>query len=255
MRILCLGYSRTGTFSLYTALRMLGYKPYHMAEALKNADVDLPCWVEGIEAKLLGTGKPWGREEFDKLTGRYDAVMDVPCILFVEELIAAYPDAKIILTERPVEGWLRSMKNAVGEVFSWRRWRYVSWADKELAGPLWHLVGHTLMKHVWDDNNFSDISKAKQHYLEHNELVRKVCPPERLLEFKLGGGWEPLCEFLGAKVPDVPYPNVNDKEMFIGVHKMVLDRATVWAVQKVLALTAPIGVVAGAAWYWRYLRS
>ncbi len=28
--------------------------------------------------------------------------MDVPCILFVEELIAAYPDAKVILTERPL---------------------------------------------------------------------------------------------------------------------------------------------------------
>lgn len=30
--------------------------------------------------------------------------MDVPCILFVEEMLAAYPDAKVILTERPVEG-------------------------------------------------------------------------------------------------------------------------------------------------------
>jgi Sulfotransferase domain len=121
MKILCLGYSRTGTLSLYTALQMLGYRPYHMAEAIQNADVDMPCWAEGIEAKLLGKGKPWGREEFDKLTGKHDvrrqshslstveahcgqAVLDVPCILFVEEMIAAYPDAKVILTERPVEG-------------------------------------------------------------------------------------------------------------------------------------------------------
>lgn len=28
----------------------------------------------------------------------------MPCILFVEEMLAAYPDAKVILTERPVEG-------------------------------------------------------------------------------------------------------------------------------------------------------
>ena len=43
-----------------------------MAEATKNANVDLPCWLEGIEAKSAGKGKPWGREEFDKLTGNYD---------------------------------------------------------------------------------------------------------------------------------------------------------------------------------------
>ncbi len=72
MKVLCLGYSRTGTFSLFTALHMLGYNPYHMAEVIKNADVDIPCWIEGIEAKFHGKGKPWGKEEFDKLTGRHD---------------------------------------------------------------------------------------------------------------------------------------------------------------------------------------
>lgn len=72
MKLLCLGYSRTGTMSLFTALQILGYKPYHMAETAKNADVDMPCWIEGIEAKYIGKGKPWGREEFDKLTGRFD---------------------------------------------------------------------------------------------------------------------------------------------------------------------------------------
>jgi hypothetical protein len=38
---------------------------------------------------------------------REQAVLDVPCILFVEEMIAAYPDAKVVLTERPVEGELK----------------------------------------------------------------------------------------------------------------------------------------------------
>jgi Sulfotransferase domain len=72
MKILCLGYSRTGTLSLYTALKMLGYNPYHMAEASKNASVDFPCWIEGMEAKFLGKGKQWGKQEFDKLTGQHD---------------------------------------------------------------------------------------------------------------------------------------------------------------------------------------
>jgi len=110
MRVLCLGYARTGTFGLYTALKMLGYNPYHMAAAMQNPKGIFPCWNEALEAKYEGKGKLWGREEFDKMLGRHDAVLDVPCILFVEELIKMYPDAKVILTERPVDGTLFSQR-------------------------------------------------------------------------------------------------------------------------------------------------
>lgn len=251
MQILCLGYSRTGTFSMYTALQMLGYKPYHMANAIKNGEVDLVCWDEGVRAKVSGKGRQWGVEEFDKLTGKCDALLDVPGILFAEELIAAYPDAKVILTERPVEGWLNSMRHSVGEVFSWRRWKYVAWADRELAWPLWRLVGVTLTQLKWNHGDWSVDSPTAKHYLDHYALVRKVCPPDRLLEFPLGTGWGPLCEFLGKEVPEVPYPNINDKVMFVMLHKAILDRATWWAAQKVLAWTVPvIGLVGGVAWYW-----
>jgi hypothetical protein len=37
-------------------------------------------------------------------------------------------------------------------------------------------------------------------------------PPERLLVFEAKDGWQPLCEFLGVPVPDVPYPRVNSRE-------------------------------------------
>lgn len=45
---------------------------------MKNADVDLWCWEEGVESKLSGKGKKWGREEFDKLTGRCDVCLMLP---------------------------------------------------------------------------------------------------------------------------------------------------------------------------------
>lgn len=151
---------------------------------------------------------------------------------------------------------MKSMKNSVGVVFSWKLWRYVAWADPELAAPLWQLIGVTLTNAKWGGGDYSVQSSTAQHFLEHNVLVRKVCPPERLLDFKLGSGWDTLCDFLGTEIPDVPYPNVNDKEMFVGVHKAILDRATVFAVWKVLTWTAPVGILAvGAAWYWQILRS
>lgn len=35
------------------------------------------------------------------------AITDMPAAYFAEELISAYPDAKIILTVRNVDGWHR----------------------------------------------------------------------------------------------------------------------------------------------------
>jgi Sulfotransferase domain len=39
-------------------------------------------------------------------------------------------------------------------------------------------------------------------------------PPERLLVYEVGDGWEPLCRFLGVPVPDEPFPHVNATEAF-----------------------------------------
>src|ERR1700761_1437417 len=41
------------------------------------------------------------------------AVTDVPHILFAEDLIAAYPDAKVILTTRDPEEWWKSYSSTV----------------------------------------------------------------------------------------------------------------------------------------------
>ena len=58
-----------------------------------------------LEAKYDGKGKPYGRVEFDKLLGHCQAVSDIPALCFAEELIAAYPEAKVILTVRDVDSW------------------------------------------------------------------------------------------------------------------------------------------------------
>jgi hypothetical protein len=51
----------------------LGYRPYHMAAAYPNAHEEFPCWTEALQLKFgLKKGTPWGRAEFDKLTGSYD---------------------------------------------------------------------------------------------------------------------------------------------------------------------------------------
>ncbi len=60
--------------ALWAALGKLGYKSYHFMEigspeAIKNKH--LLCWKEALDAKILGKGKPYGKEEFDKVLGNY----------------------------------------------------------------------------------------------------------------------------------------------------------------------------------------
>jgi len=42
-------------------------------------------------------------------------------------------------------------------------------------------------------------------------MVRGLVPPERLLEWSVQDGWEPLCKFLDKPVPEGPFPHVNTR--------------------------------------------
>ena len=49
----------------------------------------------------------------------------------------------------------------------------------------------------------------------HNEQVQARGPAERLLVWEVGEGWEPLCEFLDAPVPERPLPHANERDAFV----------------------------------------
>lgn len=44
---------------------------------------------------------------------------------------------------------------------------------------------------------------------EHSAMIKGLVPPDRLLEWSIDEGWEPLCKFLDKPVPDEPIPHVN----------------------------------------------
>jgi len=51
-------------------------------------------------------------------------------------------------------------------------------------------------------------------YEAHNTEVRASVPPGRLVEWRPGDGWEPLCAALGVTVPSEPFPHVNTTSEF-----------------------------------------
>ncbi len=48
----------------------------------------------------------------------------------------------------------------------------------------------------------------------HEAEVKRTIAPERLLVFDVVEGWEPLCDFLDAPVPETPFPRTNSTEEF-----------------------------------------
>jgi Sulfotransferase domain len=51
-------------------------------------------------------------------------------------------------------------------------------------------------------------------FVRHNEAVRAEVPPERLLEWTPGDGWDPICDRLGLAVPAEPFPVTNTTDEF-----------------------------------------
>ena len=46
-------------------------------------------------------------------------------------------------------------------------------------------------------------------YRRHNTAVKALVPASNLLVFRVGEGWERLCQFLQMEVPVVPFPHEN----------------------------------------------
>ncbi|KAK8124659.1 uncharacterized protein PG998_000418 [Apiospora kogelbergensis] len=202
MKVIVLGMPRTGTQSLADALIHLGISPvYHMREVGKNQHA--PMWAKAIEDKFED-GKPWGREEFDRVMGEYEGkgLADFPAAMFPEELIDAYPEAAVILTVRDNEQqWYDSMMSTVIPAHS---------QNAHLSIEM-YLMEDKCHQQCWS-NGFPKDGLA--YYRQHNQTVRDAAARRgrKLLEYKPGMGWAPLCEFLGLPLPaaDVAYPRADD---------------------------------------------
>lgn len=174
MKIFGLGFHKTGTTTLETALIALGYnaigKQDHLLQDIKSSN--------------------W--QPVDEIVMRYDGFRDMPWPLYFEMLDEHYPKSKFILTVRDSVKWLESCKNHYKNkgvpIFS------------EIYGIDNHFpVGN---EDVW-----------LERYLLHNKNVREYFKgrPNDFLEvnWEQGDNWEKLCEFLEVPIPNREFPHAN----------------------------------------------
>jgi hypothetical protein len=62
--------------------------------------------------------------------------------------------------------------------------------------------------------DLQDEHTAIADFKQHIEDVRSYVSSHRLLVYEVRQGWQPLCDFLKVRVPDEPFPRLNDSEAF-----------------------------------------
>lgn len=234
IRLIGAGFGRTGTTSIKAALEELGVgKCYHMIEVLTH-----PAHVQFWNAAIAGQPRDWQRFLAD-----YGAIIDWPGCTFYQELMAAYPDAKVLLTVRDPETWYESTYNTI-----YRLPRTPATRVLRLVVP--HIRRYFAMNDqlIWQGTfggKFEDRQQAIAIFQAHNAAVKQAVPAERLLVYDVREGWEPLCNFLGVPVPqDKPFPRLN-------------DTATMQRMMR-MSIAAMIGILLGALglvwWFSQRLR-
>ena len=210
MKIIGAGLPRTATLTQKISLETLGFGPcYHMVNILSDMSL-VQQWQDAFE----------GGADWEKMFDGFEATVDWPGAFFYKEIIDAFPDAKVLLSERDGAAWARSMHDTIWGIFygdvmmrdlSTARARVDSgWAQYiELMKSMWSRSGL-----LGEDEEVFDAEAMARGMDNYIAEVRSAVPAERLLVWKPADGWQPLCEFLEVPVPDSPLPRVNDSSMF-----------------------------------------
>ncbi|KAA8643901.1 hypothetical protein EYZ11_011675 [Aspergillus tanneri] len=225
LECLCLGFNRTGTASMCNALEILGLRCWHSTQFMSTRFGDIEMWQEAVNRKFFDMGSKFGREEFDQLLHDYGAVSsDTPAIAFADDLIEAYPEAKVVLVERDIDSWYDSWINSVIKNTYDPLVTVIYHIDRFFTHPIGKIHKTTFQGWLGISNPEDARRRSKDQYRKHYELVRRITSKDRLLEFKLSDGWKPLCEFLGKPVPDRPFPHLNEKKWLDEKVQLVLTR-------------------------------
>ncbi len=204
------GLGRTGTTSLKAALERLGFGPcYHMTELFEH-----PEHLEAWRAAARGEPVDW-----EGPLENYRSTLDWPGAPFYEDMMEAYPEAKVILTVRDPGRWYESTRNTIyqmGATASSPLFTLVSWLVPRVRNV--KRAGAIVSDLAWRDlfgGRFEDRDHAISVFNAWNEGVKRRVPAEKLLIYDVKEGWGPLCAFLGVEAPvDEPFPHLNDTQIF-----------------------------------------
>ena len=196
MKVICAGYSKTGTKSICKALRHLGFTVFDWEEQTFDF---VDHWVDVFQN---GT-KP----DVKRVYQNADAAVDMPGFFFYEEILEAFPDCKVILSEREEDSWVKSWARQLESLKATRSEIVVMLSP---TARKMSYVGSSYFDAVYGSHdNPKSTYVFRKRYRIHNHRVKSIVPADKLLVYNVKQGWKPLCDFLECQVPTVPFPHEN----------------------------------------------
>ena len=199
LKVVGAGFGRTGTKSLKAALAQLGFGPcYHMIELHENLD-HLVYWQEAMET---------GRTDWDALFEGYEACVDWPAAYYWRALTAFYPDAKVLLSVRSADSWLKSIQATIFPTLH-GLFDMPPGILRDRREMTYEIIARRTFEERLDDRGYLIAA-----FNRHIEDVQNEIPGDRLLTYDVAEGWDPLCDFLDVDVPQTAFPSTNTTAEF-----------------------------------------
>lgn len=199
LRVVGAGFGRTGTNSLKLALEQLGFGPCHHMFEVRDNPGQLAYW----QAAARGETPDW-----DAVFADYGSCVDWPSARYWREIAAHYPDARVVLSVRPEEAWIKSIHATI----------YPAMCDRSDRVPVATRARRDMAYEIIVEQTFGgrlgDADHAMAIFRAHCDEVRRTIAADRLLVYDVAQGWQALCDFLGVDVPDTPFPRINSTADF-----------------------------------------
>lgn len=184
--IFCIGMGKTGTKTICSALKVLGYCISHHDAKFNRLLIDY------LDTRVM---KPLLVDIFK----RKDVFADGSERYRFQELDELFPKAKFILTTRNVDTWLVSHANHSYIRHVKRR--------KNINGDYWRGRLKTFHSH---HKAVKEYFQGRKDFLEINFCDRN-------------DKWEPICNFLNKKIPNCNFPRKGRIKKKLGVHFMTVE--------------------------------
>ena len=211
LKLIGAGLPRTATTTQMVALEQLGLGPcYHMRNLLGDLANGLPLWERAAD----------GAPDWETIFSGVHSTVDWPSARYYRELMDHYPTAKVLLSVRDGEDWVRSMRQTVWGVFHGDTVMHHVCEARAVLDPLWRRFTSLMTRMTWHEqtgalagDTFSDEGFVALMN-RWNDTVKATVPADRLLVWDPREGWGPLCSFLELEVPGEPLPHLNDTASF-----------------------------------------
>ena len=173
----------------------------------------------------------------------FDVCVDMPGTFFYEEILEAFPDCKVVLSERDEDSWLKSHVNQLESIAAPRYRSVIRYLLSPTACKVRGIVD-SYFNALFGSCNPKSTYVFRKRYRIHNHRVKSIVPADKLLVYNVKQGWKPLCDFLECEVPTVAFPHENIKAEITSTIGMTrYGQRIKWEIQRSLFAFGTVFVV------------